>query len=62
MKTRSKKVSVLFREGISKSHHKGVNRLLSYNGSIISAGRDGIIREYNTESLDLIHAYDRHIH
>ncbi|CAG9315333.1 WDR48 [Blepharisma stoltei] len=62
MKTRSKNISVLFRDGISQSHIKGVNRLQAFENHLFSAGRDGIVRQYDLNTLEIEHAYDRHIH
>ena len=62
MKDSSKSLLVIFREKLPNMHQKGVNRIKSHNESLYTAGRDGIIRQWNMRSLSLENCYTNHVH
>ena len=62
MRARTEKLSLLLRPTPSTEHQRGINRLLTQNSSLFSAGRDGIIRQWDQDSLSLSQIYDYHIH
>lgn len=57
-------LSLLFRERNAQYHMKGINRLASTQESLFTAGRDGIIREWDPtpDTPTLRHLYDGHTH
>lgn len=60
MKENNKIVSLIFRE--TDVHQNGINRLRFYNNNLYTAGRDGIVRSWDHETLGLTRAFNNHIH
>ena len=62
MRDNNKILSVIFRDNTENMHQKGINRLILHNNSLLSAGRDGIINQWNLQSLELEKSYSNHLH
>jgi WD40 repeat protein len=58
----TKILSVLFRDDINDTHQKGINRLKQHCNSLLTAGRDGVIRKWDLSNLGLECSFRNHMH
>lgn len=62
MRSRNEKLSLLFREKNPQKHRKGINKLEVLGSSLFSAGRDGVVREWDLDNLSVKQVLDSHVH
>ena len=63
MRDSNKTLSVIFHDSSSNVHQKGINKLhYTTSHGLLTAGRDGIVRQWDTSGLTLTSSYKGHIH